>query len=225
MQHIGYIMDGNRTWAKERWLPTLEGHRRGYENAKSIIRETKKMGIPFASFWALSDDNIKKRSPEELWYLFSLLEKGILDIAKDANKNNIRIICVGDRSLIPERCKKNMIKAEKLTENNTDMTAIIAIGYGWQEEIARAVRSLSHTWQDMTQITVEDIRTHIETSPFPPPDLIIRTGWHIRHSGFFLFHSPYAEYCFSEKNWPDLSREDIEIFIQIYKDRERKFGK
>ncbi len=225
MQHIGFIMDGNRTWAKEQWLPSLEWHRQGYLNAKNIIREVKQLGIPFASFWALSDDNIKKRSPEEVEYLFRLLETWILDLAKDANKNNIRIVCIGDRELLPEKCRKNIEKAEKITKNNNEMTAIIAIGYGWQEEIVRAIRSLAQTGQDMTGVTTEDISSHIETSAFPPPDLIIRTGWHIRHSGFFLFHSPYAEYYFSEKNWPDLSKEDIESFIESYKARERKYWK
>ncbi len=225
MQHIGYIMDGNRTWAKERWLPSLEWHRRGYENAKNIIRETKKLGIPFASFWALSDDNIKKRSSEEVGYLFRLLEKWILDLAKEANTDNIRIICIGNRELVPENCRKNMDKAEKMTESNTAMTAIIAIGYGWQEEIIRAVQKLAKTGFEMSWVTVDDISSYIETSSFPPPDLIIRTGWHIRHSGFLLFHSPYAEYGFSQKNWPDFSVKDIEDFIDRYENRERKFWK
>lgn len=225
MQHIGYIMDGNRTWSKERWLPTFEWHRRGYENAKKIIRETKKLGIPFASFWALSDDNIKKRSPEEVGYLFRLLEKWILDIAKDADKDNIRIVCIGNRMLLPETCRNNMEKAEKMTENNTAMTAIIAIGYGWQEEIVRAIQALAKTGFSMEGATIDDIAPYIETSSFPPPDLIIRTGWHVRHSGFLLFHSPYSEYWFSEKNWPEFSLSDIEAIIQWYENRERKFWK
>ncbi len=225
MQHIGFIMDGNRTWARENWLPSLEGHRRGYENAKKLICEIKELGIPFVSFWALSDDNIKKRSTEEVGYLFRLLEQWILDLAKDANKNNIRIVCIGDRELLPEKCRKNIEKAEKITKNNNEMTVIIAVGYGWQEEIARAVRALAQTRKDMTGVTLEDISSYVETSAFPPPDLIIRSGWHIRHSGFFLFHSPYTEYYFSEKNWPDLSKEDIESFTESYKARERKYWK
>jgi undecaprenyl diphosphate synthase len=120
-------MDGNRTWAKNKNLLTLEGHRRGYENAKKMIRLVKERGIPYASFWALSDDNIKKRDTKELQYLFELLATGIVDLAQDAAKNNIRIVCIGDRSLLPEKCVKNMKKAEKLTENNTAMTAIIAL--------------------------------------------------------------------------------------------------
>jgi undecaprenyl diphosphate synthase len=224
MQHIGYIMDGNRTWAAEKGLPSLEGHRQGYENAKSIIKETKNLGIPYASFWALSDDNIRKRAPEEVGYLFQLLERWILDLAQEAHTQNIRIMCVGDRTLLPEKCVKNIRKAEKITEKNTEMTVIIAVGYGWQEEIMRAVHSLAHTGKDMTQVTLLDMLAHIETSAFPPPDIIVRTGWHVRHSGFFLFHSPYAEYYFSEKNWPEFSRDDIISCIETYNDRTRKYG-
>jgi undecaprenyl diphosphate synthase len=217
-------MDGNRTWAKERWFPAFEWHRRGYENAKKIIRETKNLGIPFASFWALSDDNIKKRSPEEIEYLFRLLEKWILDIAKDADKDNIRIVCIGDRMLLPETCRNNMKKAEKMTENNTAMTAIIAIWYWWQEELVRAIHSLASTQKSMEAITIEDIARYIETSKFPPPDMVVRTGWHVRHSWFYLFHSPYAEYFFSEKNWPDFSKEDILHILDEYSQRKRKYG-
>ncbi len=225
MQHIGYIMDGNRTWAKTHNLPSLEWHRKGYETAKKIIIATKHMSIPYASFWALSDDNIKKRSPEEVDYLFSLLTRWILDIAKAATKENIRIICIGDRSLLPDRCVKNMKKAELMTENNSAMTAIIAIGYGGQEEIARAVTALMADIWKVDTITTDDILWYLETGRFPPIDLIIRTGGHMRHSGFFLFQSPYTEYAFIEKNWPDFSEADIKEAIEWFQVRERKYGK
>ena len=225
MQHIGYIMDGNRSWAKKRWLPTLEWHRQWYETAKRMIRETKKRGIPFASFWTLSDDNIAKRDPEELRYLFWLLEYGILDIAKDAQKEGVRIVCIWDRSLLPWVCVENMIEAEILTSENTEMIVILAIGYGWQEEIARAVRSLALTWVDMTWVSIRDIASHIETTAYPPPDLIIRTWGHMRHSGFLLFHSPYAEYYISDMLWPDFSWDELDRALLDYEHRERKYGK
>ena len=225
MQHIGYIMDGNRSWAKAKWFLAFAWHRQWYETAKKIIRETKKRGIPFASFWALSDDNIVKRSPEEIRYLFWLLEKWILDLAKDANKQNIRIVCVWDRSLLPETCVESMVEAETLTSENTEMVVILAIGYGWQEEIARAVRSLALTWVDMTWVSTSDIVAHIETRAYPQPDLIIRTWGHMRHSGFLLFQSPYAEYYFSDLLWPDFCWDELDRAISDYENRERKYGK
>jgi undecaprenyl diphosphate synthase len=118
-----------------------------------------------------------------------------------------------------------MEKAESMTAENTTMTAIIAIGYGWQEEIARAVTTLIREDPEQKTITSTDILTYLETSQFPPIDLIIRTGGHIRHSGFFLFQSPYAEYYFSEKNWPDFEKSDIEAAIADFNERQRKYGK
>jgi undecaprenyl diphosphate synthase len=105
------------------------------------------------------------------------------------------------------------------------MTVIFAIGYGGQEEIARAVCDLARTGADMTQVTRTDILSHLETNQFPPPDLIVRTGGHIRHSGYFLFQSPYSEYYFSPRNWPDFSPDDIDLALSSYEGRVRKFGK
>jgi undecaprenyl diphosphate synthase len=176
MQHIGYIMDGNRTWAKEHSLPVFEGHRQGYENAIKILNYTKARNIPFVTLWALSDDNIKKRDARELEYLFELLSRGILHLAKESNKNNIRLLCIGDRTLLPEKCRKNIKKAEELTQNNTSMTAIIAVAYGGREEIIRALHSEASKGTDMHRITEDDILSSLESAQFPPPDFIIRTG-------------------------------------------------
>jgi undecaprenyl diphosphate synthase len=105
------------------------------------------------------------------------------------------------------------------------MTVILAIGYGGQEEIARAVCDLARTGKDMTQVIREDILSVLETSVFPPPDMIVRTGGHMRHSGYFLFQSPYAEYYFSEKNWPEFDEAELDRSLKSYEGRVRKFGK
>jgi undecaprenyl diphosphate synthase len=225
MKHIGFIMDGNRTWAKENHLPQFEWHRRGYENAKSIILLCNKRSIPYVSFWALSDDNIHRRSSEEVSYLFTLLTKALPNLARQAMKENLRIQVVGDRDLLTQSCIRAIEKAEVLTQKNTGMTVILAIWYGWQEEIVRAIRKLACTWRDLTQVVTADIHAVLETGKYPPPDLIIRTGWHMRHSGFFLYQSPYAEYFFSQKNWPDFDETELDSAIADYQNRVRKFGK
>ena len=136
----------------------------------------KKRGIPFASFWALSDDNIKKRDPKEVSFLFDLLSRGILDLAKEADAHNIRIVCIGERTLLPEKCIKNILKAETLTQNNTAMTAIIAISYGGQSEIIHAIQRVVSSGKDITTLSKEDFEPFLESSVYPPPDLIVRTG-------------------------------------------------
>ena len=135
-------MDGNRSWAKERFLPAFEWHRRGYENVKKILRLVKKRKIPFVSIWALSDDNIVNRSEEEVQYLFDLLTKGMRDIAVEAKEEGNRIIVVGDRTLLPKKCLESIEYAEEYTKDGKDITTLVAIAYGWQEEIIRGIKKL-----------------------------------------------------------------------------------
>jgi undecaprenyl diphosphate synthase len=225
MEHIAFIMDGNRTWAKERMLPSFEWHRRWYENTKKIIRLVKKRGIPYVSIWALSDDNIMNRSKEEVKYLFELLTKGMLDIAKEAKEEWNKIVVVWDRSLLPKKCLDSIEYAEKTTKDGTWITTIVAIAYGGQEEIVRAIKKMVSEGIQENEITKDSLKTFIETAEYPPPDLIVRTGGHIRHSGFFLFQSPYAEYHFSEKNWPEFDECDLDSAIEWFQKSKRNFGK
>lgn len=224
IQHIAFIMDGNRTWAREHLLPQFEWHRRGYNNTKQIMRDCLSLQIPYCSFWALSDDNITERLKEEVSYLFELLTIGILDMAEEANQDNVRIRVIWDRTLLPPKCQENILKAELLTKDNTRMTAILAIWYGWQEEIIRAVNQFIQkmSWERATK---ENFLPFVESSEFPPADLIIRSWGHQRHSGFLLYLSPYAEYYFSPKNWPSFDKWDIISAIEDFSGRKRKFGK
>lgn len=225
MQHIAFIMDGNRTWAKERMLPSFEWHRRWYENTKKIIRLVKKKWIPYVSLWALSDDNIANRSKDEVKYLFELLTKGMRDIATEAKEEGNRIVVVWDRSLLPKKCLESIDFAEELTKNETWITTIVAIGYGGQEEIIRAVKKFLSEWWKEADISKENLKNYIESAAYPPPDLIVRTGGHIRHSGFLLYQSPYAQYYFTEKNWPEFDEWELDRAIENFQKSERKFGK
>ncbi|GAB0174200.1 MAG: isoprenyl transferase [Candidatus Altimarinota bacterium] len=218
-------MDGNRTWAKDRLLPSLEGHRRGYENAKNIIRLVKKRNIPYVSLWVLSDDNIINRSKEEVSYLFDLLERGMRDIAREAKQEGNKIVVIGNRDLLPAACRESIDYAENLTQHEVGTTAIIALGYGGQDEIIRAVQKILENGIRPETLTKEVFQSFVESAQYPNPDLIVRTGGHQRHSGFLLFQSPYAEYYFSEKNWPEFSEDDLDVVLLSFQNRDRKFGK
>lgn len=218
-------MDGNRTWARENGLEQLEWHKKGYNNMEQIIDGCLEKWVEFVSFWALSDDNIRERNFVEVKYLFDLLTDKMGDLVEKVIPRNIRLHFVGDRSLLREDCQKAVADAENMTKENTGMQVIVAIGYGGQEEIARAVQSLARSGADMTKVTREDIFAHLETGKFPQVDLIVRTGGHIRHSGYFLYQSPYAEYFFSSKNWPAFDREELDKCFASFAERKRKFGK
>ncbi len=225
LEHIGFIMDGNRTWARGKWLPQLEWHRRGYNNAENIIDECLALDISYVSFWWLSDDNIRKRSTEEVSYLFDLLTRWIRDLIKKSRKKNIRLYFVGNRELMREDCLSAMCDAEIETHNCTGMKVIFALGYGWQDEIVRTIHALARDGYDMENVSLEDFIGHSDTGIFPSPDLIIRTGGHMRHSGYFLFQSAYSEYAFSQKNWPEFDKNELGRILADFYERTRKFWK
>ena len=177
------------------------------------------------SFWALSDDNIAKRDPNEIKYLFDLLTNGIKKLIKESNKNNVRLQFVGNRDLLRTDCREAIETAEESTKENTGMKCIFAIGYGGQDEIVRAVRMLVQDGRDMSSVTTEELMGAMDTGAFPPPDMVVRTGGHMRHSGYFLFQSPYAEYFFSEKTWPEFDEEELDRVFASFEARTRKFGK
>lgn len=147
------------------------------------------------------------------------------DIAAEAKEEGNKIVVVWDRNLLPKNCIDSIDFAEEFTKNGTEITTIVAIWYWGQEEIARAVKALIENWVSLEEVTKERISDFLETAKYPPPDLIVRTGWHVRHSGFLLFQSPYAEYYFSEKNWPDFDEEELDRAIKNFSESERKFGK
>lgn len=225
MQHIWFIMDGNRTWAKSRLLPSFEGHRRGYANFKNIIESCIKRDLKYISFWALSDDNIRERSSEEVNYLFDLLWEGMNELINEAHKWKSKVRIIWDRTLIRSDCLTQIEKIENETKIYDSFYVIIGIGYGGREEISRAVVSLARTGHNMLEVTTADILRHLETWEFPQIDMIVRTWGHLRHSWFYLYQSPYAEYYFSSKNWPDFAEEDIDIILESFSNRNRKFWK
>lgn len=225
MKHIGFIMDGNRTWAREQGLSQFEGHKNGYQNIERIIDGCLEKGLEYVSFWALSDDNIRERSALEVKYLFDLLTERMSELVDSAMDRNIRLRFIGDRSLLRRDCVEALEHGERVTAENTGMLAVFAIGYGGQEEVVRAVRSLATAGRDMTRVTRDELLSVMDSGQFPPPDMIVRTGGHIRHSGYFLFQSPYAEYFFSEKNWPAFDRDELDAVFASYSERKRKFGK
>ncbi len=182
-------------------------------------------GIPYVSIWALSDDNIMNRSKEEVKYLFELLTKGMLDIAKEAKEEGNKIVVVGDRNLIPKKCLESIEYAETYTKDGTWITTIVAIAYGGQEEMVRAVKKIVSDGLSEDDISKDSLKKYVESAEYPPPDLIVRTGGHLRHSGFFLFQSPYAEYHFSPKNWPEFDEWDLDIAIEWFHNSKRNFGK
>jgi len=223
--HVAIIADGNRRWAKQRGLPTMEGHRKGAETTKKLMKKAKELGIKIMTFWVFSTENWK-RTQDEVGYLMRLFEEIIETQVQEALKEKTRIIHLGRKDRLPESLRKKIKSAEERTKHFTEHYFVIALDYGGKDEIIRAIQKIKKA-DDTTPITEESITLHLDTNvlPQPEPDLVIRTSGEERTSGFMTWQTAYSEYYFSPLYFPDFGPEALEKAVLEYGKRKRRFGK
>lgn len=221
--HIAIIPDGNRRWAKKHNVPTLEGHRRGFDRAYGLVQKGRDLGVRIITLWAFSTENWK-RTTEEIGYLMHLYELMIDKHLEDAKNNNTRIIHIGRKDRLQKKLMDKIRDAEKKTLLFDKHFLCIGIDYGGEDEILRAVEKLT---KESRVITHESLFSNLDTSSLPQQyvDLMIRTSGEQRISGFLPLQSLYTEYFFSEKLFPDFTDSDFEEAIAEFGDRKRRFGK
>jgi len=224
LQHIGFILDGNRRWARENDLNTLEGHLAGYKNLKVIAQACWDRNIRYFSCYLFSTENWK-RSSDEVKYLMKLALKGILKEAKELHEKNVRLCIIGSREHLDKKIIAAIEEAEALTAHNTAGTFLACFNYGGQEEIVTATQAIIQEGIKAEDITPEVIKHHLYTAENPPPDLIVRTSGEQRLSNFLLWDSAYSELTFVEKYWPDFTVDDLDSILANYTKRSRRYGK
>lgn len=217
-------MDGNRRRAKSRFLPTLMGHKAGFENAVAIIESATLKDISHLTLWALSKENLVKRDADELAGIIKLIEK-LESLLPKLQKNNVRFETIGDIEKLPETSQTILKSVKQKTSQNTGMVLIVALVYSGQDEIVRAIKKAASSGIDIQSLDEKWFKKFLDTADFPPPDLIIRTGWDIRHSGFMLYDSDYSEYYFTTKLWPDFDEPELENALSTLTTAKRNFGK
>ncbi len=221
--HIGFILDGNRRWAVSEGLPTLEGHKQGYENLKNISSHAFKQGVKFVSAFVFSTENWK-RSEEEVTYLMNLVLWMAKHKVKELDKQNIKVQFLGERDKLSSAVLEAMGDVEKRTQDNTGGTLILCLNYGGQQEIVGAVNAILTANPHASSITTKDIEAHLYHPEIPPIDLIIRTSGEQRLSNFMLWRAAYSELYFIDKHWPALSTEDLDEALDEFARRNRRFG-
>lgn len=226
-KHIAIIMDGNRRWAREKGLDIKQGHRQGAKTLEKIVRYANKIGLQYITVYAFSTENWK-RTKEEVGALMLLLQNYLDDYSKRADTENIRVKILGDITALSEGMQKSIKKCMERTKDNTGVTFNIALNYGGRDEIVKATRNIAEKVKEnklqIEDITEETISNSLYTEGQPDPDLVIRTSGEIRTSGFLTWQAVYSEYIFIEKNWPDFTEQDLDDAIEVYKNRNRKFG-
>ena len=226
-KHIAIIMDGNRTWAKQKRLDSKFGHKEGAKTLEKIVRYANKIGIKHITVYAFSTENWK-RAEDEVSTLMNLMQSYLDDYSKRADSENIKVKILGNRQGLSEKMKKQIDKCMERTKNNTGITFNIALNYGGRAELIQAVKNIVNevnqnniSIEDITEQTISD---NLYTKGQPDPDLLIRTSGELRLSGFLPWQSVYTELLFIDKNWPDFNEEDLDKAIEEYQKRNRKFG-
>lgn len=224
LNHIAIIPDGNRRWAKEHNLPTLEGHRRGFSSVEKMAKHIRSLGIHTLTVWAFSTENWN-RSPEEIEYLMKLYQNWLKSNLKTAMKDGVRIIHLGRKDRINEGLRNMVHETEQKTKDHTKHVLGFALDYGGRDELIRAAAAMREA--NITPEKESDIEPFLDTKDFlhPNPDLIIRTSGEYRTSGFMSWQSAYSELFISDKNLPDFSIADLDAAIAQYHSRQRRFGK
>lgn len=221
LTHLGIIADGNRRWAKEQGLPTIEGHKKGLEAIKTLVGAANKAGIKYLTFYVFSTENWG-RSADEVSYIMKLAETRILKYAKELAENNARMLILGSKNKISPSLMSTIEEAEKVTEKCTGITVCFCFNYGGEQEIADAAKIASEV---EGEITPETIRKHLYHPEVPDIDMVVRTSGEERVSGFMLWRSAYAEFMFIKKYFPAMQAEDIKEILKEYESRNRRFGK
>ena len=219
---IGMIMDGNRRWAKEHSLSSIEGHTRGYEKLKEVVEWMKEAKIPNLIVYGFSMENWN-RSGEEVSFLLSLLRRVLTDELEDFSEKGVRLIFAGDLKRFPEDIQKLMSEAEEKTKDNTEHSLVIGVSYGGRTEILHELNNLLK--EGKNSVSEEEFSKALYTKDIPDPDIIIRTGGEKRLSGFLPWQSVYSEFFFPKTYWPALSKEEFFEILKEFSSRERRRGK
>ncbi len=226
-QHVAIILDGNGRWAKAKGLPRNYGHKQGAKAVEDILVVARDMGIKYLTVYAFSTENWN-RPETEVSALMMILRQYLKSSIKKSMKNNVRCQVIGERSKLSSDIQDAINELETATAGNTGLTFTIAINYGSRDEIVRAVRKIAAECEDgklkPEDISEEMISNNLDTANLPDPDLMIRTCGEQRLSNFLLWQCAYTEFYYTDIAWPDFDEKQLQMAVDAYGNRNRKFG-
>ena len=227
LKHIAIIMDGNGRWAKSRGLPRSSGHQKGVNSVRTIVKHCAKIGVNTLTLFAFSSENMNRPS-EEVGLLFKLFLTVLRSETKKLKDNNIRLDIIGDLSVFTSEIQNLAEEAQKQLQNNTGLNLVIAANYGGQWDIAEATKKIA-TKAAEGKIKPESIDSnvfgaHTALAQYPKVDLLIRTSGEVRVSNFLLWDIAYSELYFCDTFWPDFDANGLDLAINNFHSRNRRFG-
>ncbi|MBI3251659.1 MAG: di-trans,poly-cis-decaprenylcistransferase [Candidatus Andersenbacteria bacterium] len=231
-QHVVFIPDGNRRWAKREGLSALEGHRQGMDRGRELLHRAIDLGIPYASFWGMSIDNFTKRSKIEVAGLVTIFQKLFEDFLDDEDlvKKEVRVRVLGRWAEKFPASAANVIKElEEKTKHHTAFNFTLLLAYNGTDEMLSAVSAIAKeaaATGKAQAVTAQMLKSHLFTKDLPPADLVIRSGGdpHLSN-GFMMWDTADAELYFTNKYWPEFNGNEFDKALAWYASRERRMGK
>ncbi len=225
-KHIAIIMDGNGRWAKKRGLPRTSGHAAGAEAFRRIATYCGDIGVKYLTVYAFSTENWK-RSEEEVSGIMRLMGKYLEEGLRDMEKNRVKICFFGDLSRLSPELRKKCMDAQEQSRDY-DVQVNFCFNYGGRLEIVQAARRFAEEVAQgkckAEELTEDLFEEYLYSAGIPDPELIIRPSGEMRTSNFLLWQSAYAEYVFMDILWPDFGPNDLDMAIEEYNRRNRRFG-
>jgi undecaprenyl diphosphate synthase len=226
-KHVAIILDGNGRWAKSKGMPRNYGHTVGAKNVETVCQAADEIGIEYLTLYAFSTENWN-RPQSEVDALMKLLESYLKNCIKTAEKNNMRVRVIGEITRLSDKFQSRIKELEEASAKNTGLNLTIAINYGSRDEMIRAMR---HMITDVSagKLAEEDISesvfsSYLDTRELPDPDLLIRTSGEQRLSNYLLWQLAYSEFYFTDVPWPDFHKKELELAVEAYNNRDRRFG-
>ncbi len=224
--HIAIIMDGNGRWAKSKGLPRTAGHKQGAQNIRKIAIQCNQLGVKALTLYAFSTENWK-RPEDEVDYLCKLPKFFFNSYLKELKKNNIRVTFLGELNKFPIETQDIINDAVSQTSMNSGLTLCFAINYGSRREIVLAAQKYANDLLKGTvknELTEDVFQQYLMTYEMPEVELMIRTSGELRLSNFLLWQLAYAEFIFTKVAWPDFNEEQLDLAIEEFTLRNRRFG-
>ena len=219
-------MDGNGRWAKKRALNRLRGHKAGIEAVRETIRCASDLGVRYLTIYSFSTENWK-RPQDEVVGLMDLFAKTMLAEVDGLDEENVRVMTIGDLSILPAETRNAFEEAWEQTKGNTGMTLVVAVNYGARQEILHSVQAIADkaaATGSAPEVTEELLASGLYTAGIPDPELVIRTSGELRVSNFLLWQIAYSEFYITDVLWPDFNRYEFLRALLAFQGRNRRFG-
>jgi len=225
--HVAIVMDGNGRWAVERGLPRIAGHRQGAQVVHDIVAAAPGLGVAALTIFAFSTENWK-RSADEVNYILHLFVTMVTKWLPELIAQHVRVRIIGDRAALPTDVRDSVEAIERRTASCDGLHLNVALNYGGRAEILHASRAFAAECAAGTaapaDLTEDRFDSYLWLGGETSPDIVVRTGAESRVSNFLLWEMAYAELFFLDTLWPDFTPATLEMIVQKFKSRNRRFG-